>query len=162
VKIVARLMAIPLLAAVLLLAPSSPAVAPVAASTTCYFETGYLVLYRDASYNQNNCLVEQVGNWPAAGFNRDVNLSSITQGVVPLFDCRNASGGTYWNDCVSSYILSAPCTYGFALYADYPASGLLYSAWGSQTRASMPIGWNDSASTLRLMHRTICPSSPAS
>ena len=114
----------------------------------------------DANKNSTLCLW-----WNTTQSYGEPNLKD-----VPLFSSEDSicegqlatSWGT-WNDCISSFKVYLDCHHAFSLYADANYSGVLYSFsdTGTFTRATMPFGWDNAASSLRLTYHTLCGGAPA-
>ena len=82
------------------------------------------------------------------------------RGVIALGDERLT-----WNDCISSYKISAmPCTVGIRLYRDINYGGTYLTYWGPLARQYGNLNsWNDVISSFKWVTRssTQCPLSPA-
>jgi hypothetical protein len=137
---------------------AGPLAAPVAAGNSCNGSGSWMVVIYE-----NSGFWGDPGGPGCVGFNASVsNLKSI-----PFSDGGNTCNGQYWtsyntwNDCTSSVKVSINCHYKVAMYkgSDYTEGTLGFSA--SYNYSTMPSGWDNVISSIKITYSSICQTEPA-
>lgn len=143
---------------------------PVAAFTSSCGQTVgsgtlYAVLYESDNYNGGSTFP-----FGPDGGVLCVRASSTGSTLVPnlknvLYDVpgtsTSCSGQVFtsdgtWNDCVSSFQVQLDCHHSIAFYQDASYGSLAYSYSASATRATLPFGWDNTFSSLKLTYHSTC------
>lgn len=135
---------------------------PVAASESCPAQstsvgsgTTWAVLYANGGYG-TPALCVKAGSTSGTAI-VDLDLIGYDWGTCPG---QGPFSGTGWNDCISSIKASVDCHHTFSLYADSNYGSLMYSTTTTLNVSSMSLGYNDTASSVKIGYHSACITSP--